>query len=152
MTFSTKTLGALALGALALSSVSIVAVSTVMEAEGPLVDTLRSLFADKDDKDHGHEGPDGAYQQVHRQTYKHLSVVTIERFDANGQVIGGECDAEVPLPSLGTHAHTVILRKTAKGRVVYTEVPSIKLALLGVAAHELEALRRACRFPSEVAR
>ena len=151
MTFNSRTVGALGLGALALSAVGVVAASTFLQAEGPLVDALRDLFTEDDENAaHGQGDPEGAYQQVHRQTYKHLSVVAIERFDADGQVIGGECDAEVELPSLDTHAHTVILRKTATGRVVVTDVSSIKLTLMGIAAHELEPLRRACRFPSEI--
>ena len=93
---------------------------------------------------------DDAHQRVHREVYQHLQVIAAESYGEDGSFLGGTCDAEVHLPALGTHMHVTLLEKNALGHVVETDLPNPRLALLGVTQSELEALRRACRFPSEV--
>lgn len=138
--------GAVLMGTFCLTAVAAVAISVLMEAEDPLIDWLLEARDGSDQT----SSIDGAYQQTYRQTYKHLSVVAIERFGEDGKLLGGACHAEVMLPTLKTRAHALILEKNARGHVREDDVSGVRLALLGVTRSELNAVRRSCRFPSEV--
>lgn len=148
--------GGALVASLCLGSLALVALTIIAEADGQLIP---SLVGDRDRApqpspdlmpDSGKAPPDGAYQKLHRQTYKHLNVVAVDRYGEDGALLGGFCRAEVLLPTLKTRAHALILEKNAQGHVIPDPVDGPRLALLGITRTELDAVQRSCRFPSEV--